>query len=269
MYRPPFQSKKENIMGDNSFYTKNKNRLRRFYENADRLADEDFARQEKEDDLTESTRLSMDFPKQAVEALSKIAGDKESPLQEMSDKEILSLGVFLYNIGNLFYHEGDLGGSRTELSEEIAGMDDSTLKDFYRGILSTDKEVGYYYDVIKDKENRKDITEFIYQIINEDKYFIIEKVTGGSISFYEHERIPPGAFKLFKPCSEDSARDVLLNYIHEKTEQTITDEKEREDYIINNKKIASRPPRQVEDAQHNDAGLPKRAVFARFYDNLQ
>lgn len=255
-------------MVSSNFYIKN-NRLRRFYENANKFADKDFARQEKEDDLTESTRLSMDFPEQAVEALSKIADDKDFPIEEMSDKEILSIGVFLHNVGNLFYHEGDLGESRTKLSEEIAGMDDSALKDFYRGILSTEKGLGHDYDVIKDKKNRKDIAEFIYQIINEDKYFIIEKVTGGAISLREQDPIPSGAFKLFKPCSEDSVRDVLLNYIHEKTEQTITDEKEREDYTINNKKIASRPPRQVKDAQYNDAGLPRRGEFKYFYDNLQ
>lgn len=256
-------------MGDNNFHIKN-NRLRRFYENANKFADKDFARQEKENDCTEATRLNMDFPEQAVEALSKIADDKDFPIEEMSDKEILSIGVFLHNVGNLFYHEGEPGGSRKKLSEEIAGMDDSALKDFYRGILSTEKGLGNDYDVIKDKENRKDIAEFIYQIINEDKYFIIEKVTDGMIGLPEHERrIPSGAFKPFKPCSEDSVRDVLLNYIHEKTEQTITDEKEREDYNINNKKIASRPPRQVKDAQYNDAGLPRRGAFKYFYDNLQ
>ena len=242
-------------MGDNNFHIKNNNRLRRFCENAEEIA--------------RHVDLSMDYPQQAVDTLSKFLDDKDFPLQEMSDKEILSIGVFLHNVGNLFYHEGDLGESRTKLSEEIAGMDDSALKDFYRGILSREKGLGYDYDVIKDKENRKDIAEFIYQIINEDKYFIIEKVTGGAVSLREHERIPSGAFKLFQPCSEGSVRDVLLNYIHEKTEQNITDEKEREDYIINNKKIASRPPRQVKDAQYNDAGLPRRGAFKYFYDNLQ
>ena len=254
-------------MGDNNFHIKN-NRLRRFYENANKFADKDFARQEKENDCTEATRLNMDFPEQAVEALSKIADDKDFPIEEMSDKEILSIGVFLHNVGNLFYHEGE-GGSRTKLSEEIAGMDDSALKDFYRGILSTEKGLGNDYDVIKDKGNRKYISEFIYQIINEDKYFIIEKVIDGTISLREQDPIPSGAFKPFKPCSEGSVRDTLLNYIHEKTEQAIIDEKEREDYIINNKKIASRPPRQVKDAQYNNAGLPRRGEFKYFYNNLQ
>lgn len=253
-------------MGDNNFNIKN-DRLRRFYENADRFADEDFARQERKgDDLIESTRLSMDFPKQAVEALSKIADDKDFPIEEISDKEILSIGVFLYNVGNLFYHEGDLGESRTKLSEEIAGMDDSALKDFYRGILSTEKGLGNDYDVIKDKENREDIAEFIYQIINEDKYFIIEKISRGTFSLRPDGSIPPGAFKPFKPCSEGSVRDTLLNYIYEKTEQTITDEREREDYIFKN--FVSHPPREVKDAKCNDAGLPKSGAFKYLYNNL-
>src|SRR5699024_11297389 len=127
--------------------------------------------------------------------------------------------------------------NRTKLSEGVAGIDDSALKDFYRGILSKEKGLGNDYDVIKDKGNRKYISEFIYQIINEDKYFIIEKVIDGTISLREQDPIPSGAFKLFKPCSEGSVRVTLLYYIHEKTEQAIIDDKERDDYIINNKKI--------------------------------
>lgn len=239
-------------MGDNNFHIKN-NRLRRFYENAEEVA--------------RYVDLSMDYPQQAVEALSKIADDKDFPLEEISDKEILSIGVFLRNVGNLFYHEGDSGESRTKLSEEIASMDDSALKDFYRGILSREKGLGNDYDVIKDKENRKDIAEFIYKIINEDKYFIIEKVTGGTIGLPEHEhRIPSGAFKPFKPCSEGAVRNSLLDYIYEKAEKP-TDEEERLQHAFEN--WVGFPPLEREDARYNDAGLSKRGAFKYFYDNLQ
>jgi len=238
-------------MGDNSFHIKN-NRLRRFYENAEEVA--------------RYVDLSMVYPQQAVEALSKIADDKDFPLEEISDKEILSIGVFLYNVGNLFYHEGDSGESRTKLSEEIAGMDDSALKDFYRGILSREKGLGYDYDVIEDKENRKDIAEFIYQIINEDKYFIIEKVTGGAISLRPHEPVPPGALKPFRPCSEYAVRNSLLDYIYEKSEKPANEE-ERLRHAFEN--WVGFPPLEREDARYNNAGLPKRGAFKYFYDNLQ
>lgn len=238
-------------MGDNNFHIKN-NRLRRFYENAEEIA--------------KDANLSMDYPQQAVDTLSKLLDDKDFPLQEMSDKEVLSIGVFLHNVGNLFYHEGDLGESQTKLSEEIAGMDDSALKDFYRGILSREKGLGYDYDVIKDKENRKDIAEFIYRIINKDKYFIIEKVTGGAITLRPHDPIPPGAFKPFKPCSEGAVRNSLLHYIYEKAEKP-TDKKERLQHAFEN--WVGFPPLEKEDARYNDAGLPRRGAFKYFYDNLQ
>lgn len=246
-------------MGDNNFNIKN-DRLRRFYENADRFADEDFARQERKgDDLIESTRLSMDFPKQAVEALSKIADDEGFPLQEMSDKEILSIGVFLHNVGELFFHVGE---PRQKLSEEIADMDESALKSFYKGILSTEKDLGidYDYDVIKDKEKRKHIAEFIYQIVEEDNYFIIEKVSPGAYSLRRDEPTPPGVFKLVKPCSEYAVRGTLLDYIYEKSEKP-TDRTEQIIYKLNNFDTFS-------PLKRKGAGLPKRGAFEHLYNNL-
>src|SRR5699024_9973767 len=113
---------------------------------------------------------------------------------------------------------------------------------------------------------RKYISEFIYQIINEDKYFIIEKVIDGTISLREQDPVPTGAFKPFKPCSEGSVRDVLLNYIYEKAEKP-TDKKERIRYDFENRVVF--PPLKKEDARYNDAGLPRRGAFKYFYDKLQ
>lgn len=63
-------------MGDNNFHIKN-DRLRRFYENAE--------------EIVRDVNLNMDYPRQVVETLSKIANDKDFPFQEMSDKEIFFL----------------------------------------------------------------------------------------------------------------------------------------------------------------------------------
>lgn len=251
-------------MGDSNFYIEN-NRLKKFYERAEKVVAKDFARQEciKNEYIT-PTRLSMDFPKQAVETLSKIADDEGFPLQEMSDKEILSLGVFLHNVGSLFYHEGELGESQTKLSEEVADMDNSALKDFYKGVLSTDKGIGDDYDVIKDKENRKNIAEFIYHIVDKDICFIIYKVSSGAVTLGQHESIPPGALKFFKPSSEWAVRNSLLNHIFNNIKTTLT-EGEQLRYIVDNSVNLCL---LKEERARFDAGLSKRGAFKRFYNNL-
>lgn len=229
-------------MGDNNFHIKN-NRLRRFYENADRFADENFAKQERrKDDYVKPARLSMDFPKQAVEALSRIADDKDFPLQEMSDKEILSLGVFLHNIGKLFFYEVNLDNPQKELHEEIAGMSNSDLKSLYKDILDG-------YKIVRDEEYRKSIAEFIYNIIYENKYFIAEK----------DYSVTPGERILL------IVKSTLKSHLFDNIRDTLNDD-EQLTYIYKNLRGA---PLERDRSRFNKDDFPKRAVFARFYDNLQ
>lgn len=238
-------------MGNSNFYIKN-NRLRRFYENADGFADEDFTGQErKEDDLIESARLSTDFPKQAVESLSKIAKDKDFPLQEMSDKEILSLGVFLHNIGNLFFYEKVSEEPQEEVHEEIADMDDSALKSFYKEILDD-------YKLIKDEEDRKSVTEFIYNIIHKNRCLIIQS------GVYEIVR-GRGIVKVLDKSLKDEIKNSLKDYIPNNTRDTTT----KDGQLVNtfyNSTGTCLPGR--DRSRFNKDDFPKRAVFAQFYNNL-
>lgn len=167
-------------MGDNNFHIKN-DRLRRFYENAE--------------EIVRDVNLNMDYPRQVVETLSKIANDKDFPFQEMSDKEIFFFGVLLHKVGNLSFHDR---------------------------VLESRKKMG--------KENREHTAEFFCQITDKDSHFIVEKIHTNTPDGSIH----PGVPKPFKPSSEDAVRKALLMYTYEKTEQAITDKKELEDYIFDN-----------------------------------